>query len=131
MMAVLRHPRVWLTLGAVWVGMVIYACLIPQEPSTGIPGMDKLLHFCAFAGLAGWFGAVVRRSRHGLVGIGLLLLGMAIEILQGQTGRDPSIWDWAADAVGVGFGLVMAPAWGVPVLRYVETRVTATRNRYF
>lgn len=119
----LRHPRFWLCLGFVWTLVVIYFCLAPiSQPDMGIRWFDKLEHVAAFAGLAGWFGASLRR-RYLWIGIGLSLLGLAIEVLQGFTGRDPSLWDWVADSGGVLLGLLLAQPLGVPVIRYFEGRV--------
>jgi hypothetical protein len=65
---------------------------------------DKLNHAAAFATLSalgslGWPQQVVRLA------VLLALMGAAIEILQGITGRDMSVFDWFADCVGMAYGL--------------------------
>ncbi|MER9236247.1 hypothetical protein NKI56_30080 [Mesorhizobium sp. M0622] len=35
----------------------------------------------------------------------LALMGAAIEVLQGITGRDMSVFDWFADCLGMAYGL--------------------------
>lgn len=65
---------------------------------------DKLNHAAAFAtlsalGCLGWPLQVVRLA------VLLALMGAAIEILQGITGRDMSVFDWFADCAGMAYGL--------------------------
>jgi len=65
---------------------------------------DKLNHAAAFATLSalgslGWPRQVVRLA------ILLALTGAGIEILQGITGRDMSVFDWFADCAGMAYGL--------------------------
>ncbi len=78
---------------------------------------DKALHFTAYFGLALMTTIAVRADRRTLWwALGLILLGGALEIIQGLTGRDADIWDEAANTFGVLVGT--ATGWaGIYVLK--------------
>ena len=93
---------------AFFIGLVavIALSLLPQEtlPETGM--WDKLNHALAYAVLAvsGGFGFKGLRSLL-MVGIGLVVLGAGLELVQSVTpGRDGSIADAVANLVGVALG---------------------------
>ena len=71
---------------------------------------DKALHFTVYFGLAGiafvalWAGRVRSWNTVLWPALGLVLLGGVLEIIQGYVGRDMSIWDEAANTLGVGAG---------------------------
>ncbi len=83
---------------------------------------DKLVHAGLFGTLGflaacAWLTAGERRA----MALALLLVGVATELLQGLvTGREPSMSDWIADALGVMLGMVGALC--VPVPRSLSTR---------
>ena len=69
---------------------------------------DKLLHFFAYFGLSA-MAAAAFKERHPVffAGVALMLLGGVLEIVQGLTGRDMSVYDEIANVAGVlvgGFG---------------------------
>ena len=81
------------------------AMLWPLEAPPPAPeGSDKLVHFIAFAALA---FPLARTGRIGLlpVFIGASAFGGAIELIQPSFNRSADINDWAADIVGVVFGI--------------------------
>jgi VanZ family protein len=110
----LRYPRVWLTFGCVLVLGVIVGSLLPGPIIHEItpPVSDKLLHFSAYFVLMAWFAGLYPRSKHVLVGAGLLVLGTVLDILQGTMTltRSFELLDIAADAVGIVAALVLS-AW--------------------
>jgi len=72
---------------------------------------DKLLHFTAYFGLAGLAFVALGAHRRALWGmLGLILLGGVLEIAQGMTGRDMSVYDEVANILGAvtGAGLAWA-----------------------
>lgn len=75
---------------------------------------DKLLHFCAYAGLAVLVVAALHvRRRLGWRALGLTALGCAVygaldELLQIPVGRHCDLWDWVADMGGVAAVLAVA-----------------------
>lgn len=111
----LRHPRLWLWFWWLAVVLVFVVCLVPAPdlPLTP-PGFDKLEHATAFFLLA---ASAVQLYQGGRalwrVAIGLLALGVAIELAQYAFTRtrsmDPA--DVLADAVGVaaGFAIALTP----------------------
>lgn len=109
----LRHPRRWLGLWWLAIVITIAVCLVPGPdlPQTP-PGSDKIEHFLAYFILA---AAAVQlyATRRALwtAALGLIVLGIAIEIAQGTltTTRAADAWDAFADALGVAAG--MATAW--------------------
>lgn len=63
---------------------------------------DKLQHIAAFGGLTVW-GILAFRKYYVAILLGLTLFGALMEVLQGAltTTRQPSIYDWYADIVGI------------------------------
>ena len=102
----------WLGLWLLAVLVVWVACLIPPPPLPALPsGADKWQHALAYFLLAGsgvqlWQG---RRALLGL-GLGLLLMGIAIELAQGALSaqRQADAADVLANLVGLLLGLAVA-----------------------
>lgn len=107
----LRHPRFWLALWLLAVLAVLVFCLMP---ASGLPDLphngDKLEHALAFFALAASAVQLYARPRLRVVGVGLLLLGFAIEVAQGALTADRSAdpFDLMADAVGIALGMATA-----------------------
>jgi VanZ family protein len=82
--------------------VVIWGELTPAPPSAIANIYDKLLHFIAYFGLA-WLAAAAVRNRALAVraGLALVVLGGVLEIVQGLTGRDMSVYDELANTIGV------------------------------
>ena len=69
---------------------------------------DKALHFAAYFGLCLMTTIAVRANRNALWwALGLVLLGVALEIAQRFTGRDADIFDELANTLGVLTGLLV------------------------
>jgi len=106
----LRHQSFWMAMSAVLVAAIVYASLMPNL-SLPVPGnFDKVEHFTSYCGLAVWFTGLYPRSRYWMVVAGLLGLGLGLEVAQGlmQLGRSAEPLDMAANAAGVGVGLLLA-----------------------
>ncbi len=72
---------------------------------------DKAAHFIAF-GLILWsFGVLFRRLPRTWAALLAVVLGGAVEVVQGYIGRDPSWGDLLADALGVAVALLIWAAW--------------------
>ncbi len=85
--------------------LVAWGELTPNPPSLTAEFWDKSLHFTAYFGLAGMATVVLGARKRALWAIlGLVLLGGALEILQGFTGRDPDIYDEVANTLGAVVG---------------------------
>ena len=93
-----------LSLWLFWPGvaLIVWGELTPSPPDlSSILAWDKAQHFIAYFGLASMATMVLGLNRR-LAGavLGVILLGGALEILQGYTGRDPDIFDFIANLVG-------------------------------
>ncbi len=83
---------------------------------------DKLLHFTAYFGLMGIAGVALGGRRRVLwAALGLIVLGGALEIIQGMVGRDMSLYDEFANTLGVLTGLAAAAGY----LRLLGGRLVA------
>jgi hypothetical protein len=112
----------WLALGAALMLTVAALALLPaarqlNAMALALPQGDKLLHVLAFAVLMGWWGNLYRHARQRLgVAAACLLFGLLIECAQWpHAPEDASMWDLAADALGLGIGalLLRTPLAGV------------------
>ena len=123
----LRWIRLYIALGGLYVGAIIYFCLIPHPPKVAPdwPNVDKLEHLVAFGLMMAWFGqlAVERRLRAGLA-LSFMALGGLIEILQGAMalGRSMEFSDFAADMLGVWLAHWATRGGGGQLLLMLETR---------
>lgn len=96
------------TRGGFWAACVLVLLSALGDASATAGFWDKGLHFTAFFTLA-TLGAIAYPSlKLRWIGLGLLLLGLAIEGLQKLpfVARQASWADFFADALGVGFALV-------------------------
>lgn len=107
----LRHRNAWLALWLCGVTGVIVVCLLPGPELPDLHVSDKLEHALAFALLAASAVQLFERGRALVaVAIGLLALGIGIELAQGllTTTRDMDRADVVADGVGILAGLAVA-----------------------
>lgn len=108
----LRYPRLWLALGWLLVAGVILGSLLPgpviQEITPALN--DKFMHFTAYFVLMVWFAGLYPHAKHARVGLALLALGAALDILQGVATRTRSfeLLDIAADGVGILVALLLS-----------------------
>lgn len=108
----LRRPRLWLSLWWLAVIVVTAACLLPARDLPPVPpGADKLQHLFAWFLLAASAVQIFRERRVlWRAAIGLVALGIVIELLQGALtatrAMDP--WDVVADTLGVAVGFAIA-----------------------
>jgi len=105
----LRFRYLWLFGGFFLVGLVLFTTLMP---STALPitvENDKAVHALTFVILMIWFSGVFKLRFTPLVAVALLLLGVSIELLQGQlVYRSAELADGLADIVGIALGWVLA-----------------------
>jgi VanZ family protein len=98
-------------LGWLAVGALIYESLTPSPPE--LPQFafaDKLAHFMAYGSIMLWFGFIYSPGeKYLLLGSSLILLGVALELLQGASGyRSMEVGDASANALGVAVGWLLA-----------------------
>jgi VanZ family protein len=113
-MLTLRLRALWLSCGALGVGLAFLLSLWPH----GAPGLekvpDKLQHGVGYALVVIWFVGLVKRRHYLWVFVAAVALGGVIEILQSFTETRTGDWaDEGADAIGALVGLVAAyGGWG-------------------
>jgi len=134
MAAVRAFRRPWLWLGLWWLGVLvlIYVCMMPHPPQlSDLPDTDKAEHFLAYLLLAAGAVQVYAGPRAWRwAALGLLLLGIGIEVAQGAwtTTRSADPFDALADALGVAAGMATALTPLRDLLWRLETRA-ARRDR--
>ena len=114
MLLALRHPRLWLVSGWTLVVLATIASIVPAHDLPKLGGIsDKLEHIVGYGVLALWFAGIYPKARYPMIGVGLLVMGIVIEGLQGtmNVGRQADLRDVYANSIGIVCGLVLALAW--------------------
>lgn len=108
----LAHPLLlWRLAFFACLAAVLALALLKDVSPPLDTGWDKSNHLLAFGVLA-LLGRLGFPGRHWLVPSGLLLYGIAIEILQGLTGyRVADYRDLLADLLGIVLGSLVAAGW--------------------
>lgn len=102
----LRFPRVWLVLGWALVAAVVLGSLLPGGTVAKLAVEDKLLHAGSYCLLMIWFAGLYERRRHLYIALGVLALGIVLDVLQGSVSTRSFDWqDIAANGLGVAVGL--------------------------
>ncbi len=123
----LRLAPLWWSLGALFVGIDVVLSLAP--PGDGSPLLpDKFVHFATYFFLAFWFVSLARRAR-AVALAGVLLLGGALELLQGLTPmRQPDWLDMLANTSGALLALMIVAFLPVNIFAWFERRLTAMQT---
>lgn len=118
----LRYSNLWQVIAYLIILSIIVLSLIPNpEKVTPFSASDKILHTLAYAAAMFWFGLCFRRGRLFIIGIILIILGIIIEIIQGQTGyRTMSFYDVVANVTGIAIGLMLSFSRLSLTLQYIE-----------
>lgn len=114
MLLSLRHPRLWLVFGWILIVGAIIANLVPAHDLPTLGGIsDKIEHIVGYAVLALWFAGIYPRTRYPMIGVGLLVMGIVIEGLQGAMhwGRQADLTDVYANTIGIACGLLLGLVW--------------------
>ena len=104
----LRRPRLWLGLWCAAIVLVIVVCLLPLSGLPPLPAnSDKLEHLLTYFVLATFAVQLFARPAPlRAAALGLLLLGLGIEVAQGMTTyRSADPWDMLANTLGVALGM--------------------------
>ena len=101
--------RAAVLVGWALVAVIVWGSLTPSPPTVDIDQGDKLGHALFYAATMFWFAQLYLRSAVRVrYAVGLIALGIALEFIQDQVGRDFELADMAADAVGVALGWATA-----------------------
>ena len=92
--------------------ILMYLLLIEMAPTNdGSLYKDKLQHMVAFGGVTFW-GLLAFQRYSKTVMLGLAVFGAVMEVLQLLTAtRQPSVYDWLADLVGIILAWVVLVLW--------------------
>ncbi len=106
-----RARKLWLIVGWLLVLLVIFLSLAPVSIEVPVDEGDKFGHVAAYAALMFWFANLFETlNRRSMLAIGFVVLGIALEFVQGWTDyRTFELVDMAADAFGVAVGWALAP----------------------
>jgi VanZ family protein len=106
----LRYRTFWIAASAVLVLIVVWGSLQTAFGGPTMNGFDKVQHFSTYLFLAAWFTGLFQRSHWWRIVLGLLGLGLAMEIGQYamQSGRMGDPFDMAANTAGVAGGVALA-----------------------
>jgi VanZ family protein len=115
----------WQSTGWLLIAAVIYLSLASDLPDIPGEGSDKYGHLIAYGALMFWFTQIYTRLRTRVaIASGLILLGIALEFIQGYTGyRMFDLGDMIANAIGVIVGWIAAPPRTANVFSFLEKRV--------
>lgn len=92
---------------------IAYLSLRPPAETPGIAGSDKLGHLIAYASLGAFALLVAGPARWLPVFLAATLYGAGLEVMQGAMahGREASLLDGIANAVGAGLGIAAVAFW--------------------
>jgi len=91
------------------LAFVVWGQLQPDVPETISAVDDKVLHFGAYFVLGAMAGGAVRRRDVALwAGVGLILIGALVELIQAYVGRETSLLDGLTNTAGVIAGTALA-----------------------
>ena len=118
--------RMWLSSAWLLVGVVVYLSLARIDVDLPEAGGDKIGHVLAYAAMAFWFMQVyVTSGSRRAIAAGLVVLGVALEVLQGQTGyRHFDYADMIANTIGVIAGLIASPPRTPSVLSRIQSYIS-------
>jgi len=106
-----RYAKLWLTLGWLFVAVIVFLSLYPKPPQPlEFEQSDKLSHIIAYMTLMLWFANIYpRRSLQFQFSIGFFVMGVCLELLQGMTEyRTFAYADMLANGLGILLALYLA-----------------------
>ena len=123
----LRHPRFWCAMWCIAIAVVWVFSLMPPPPMPDFDSSDKVSHFLAYFVLA-CCAVQLFRNWAGLLGagLGLVLMGIAVEYAQGAL-TDDRMMD-AKDALANTLGVVAGLATRLTPLRDLLLRIDGRRE---
>jgi hypothetical protein len=106
----LPHGRILLLIGWILIAAVVVGSLVPDLPSLGLSISDKVRHYVAYLILMSWFSGIYPRERHVLLAVAFVLMGAALELMQGllTATRAMELGDFAMNLLGIATALVLA-----------------------
>jgi len=121
----LKYKSLWLSIGYLLVGYVIYSSLTPSPIEVDINYFDKYAHTFGYFVLMGWFMQIYHAKKSVLFcAIILISMGVGLEFVQGMTGyRYFDLNDMLANASGVFLAWVLVKT-PFPIILYrIESKI--------
>ncbi len=106
----LPHGRALLVIGWLLIALIIVGSLAPAGLALGLGVPDKVRHFLGYLALMLYFAGLYPRERHALLAFAFVLMGAALELLQGTltTTRDMEFGDFATNTLGIAVAFLLA-----------------------
>jgi VanZ family protein len=122
-----HRPGLWVSLWLLLVLAVVVTSLLPADelPEPPFSGVDKLEHFFAYAVLSAYAAMLFAgRRAQSLAAVGLIALGIGLELAQGALtqSRQADSADALANALGALAGLMVAPTPAALILLRLDRR---------
>ena len=121
-----HYPRAWMVLWILAIAIVVAGELLPGKDLPSLSMSDKSEHFIAYALLSATAVQLfARRLSWAFVCLLLVLMGIALEFLQGAMGLGRSMdrYDALANSIGVLIGLATAFTPLRDVLLWIDRRL--------
>ena len=97
--------NLWLSIGGLLVALTVFLSLTPDPPTINATGSYTFAHVLAYGTLMLWFLRLYPVSRGLIIAVGLIAMGILLELLQGLTGvRSSDYMDMVANTGGVMLG---------------------------
>jgi len=127
-----RWPQLWLGLWVAMIGAVVAGSLAPSEslPQPWFPGADKLQHLAGYAVLSAYAAMLfASRRAQGAAALGLVLLGVVIEVAQSAltASRQADAVDLLANLAGIALGLASRSTPAAALLQRIDNRLPGRR----
>ena len=108
--SLLNFDKLGLMLGWLLIALIVFFSLMPTPPRVmHFNQSDKFEHLIVYTILMLWFTQIYRRRSHLWLGLGFIVMGVSLEILQGvSVYRTFEYSDMLANSTGVMFGLLLA-----------------------
>jgi VanZ family protein len=127
-----KYPGVWWALGCGLLIFIVYVSVADLSlPQVDASFGDKVNHLLAYGLLTGWFGQLIKSSRHRLLAaFGFVALGMLMEVIQSTL---PHRWfdmkDALANTLGVIIALVVLHFGGNTILQRFEKALSRSTGK--
>lgn len=122
-----RWPALWVAIWIAMIAAVVASSLLPAHDLPEVPdGFDKVEHFVGYLILSAWAVMLfAHRRAQAIAAVGLIALGVALELAQGAwtVSRMADSADALANSLGVLAGLMLGPTAIGGLLVWVEEKI--------
>ena len=116
--------NLWLSIGGLLVALIVFLSLTPDPPTINATGSYTFAHVLAYGTLMLWFLRLYPISRRLIIAVGLIAMGILIELLQGLTVvRSSDYMDMVANTGGVMLGWLFGKSRLCSALEALERQI--------